>query len=297
MSGAVTHLAIARSLRVRSALSFLILIMKKKSIKYFITYLGEKNITSFAASAAFFMVLSIFPLLILICSLLPYTGLTIDGLFEYMSEIVPPYIIELCRSMFIEFDQSKIAIISVTALLAVWASGKGSYALKTGILAIYETEEKDNFAIARIKSSLYTVFFIVVVFFYIVVMVLGNKIMDFLTVHLPNLNYVLQLLVRVRFLFIWILMTLIFQIMYILMPGKKSKFYKLFPGALFASVGWNILSFGFSLYINVFGNISIYGNFVGVIFALLWLYWSMYILLMGATINYFNDDDSEKING
>lgn len=253
-------------------------------------YLGEKNTTSYAASAAFFMVLSIFPLLLLICSLLPYTGITMDGLFNYLSEIVPDYIIELCKSMFLEFDNSKIAIISVTALLAAWASGKGSYALKTGIAAIYGKEDNENFAIARIKSSFYTVFFILVIFFYIFVMILGTRINNFLQSNFPDLNNIFTFTMKFRFLFIWIVMTFIFQIMYVLMPGKSRNIFKVLPGAFVASIGWNILSFGFSLYINVFGNISIYGNFVGFIFALLWLYWSMYILLIGAAINYFHNN-------
>lgn len=263
--------------------------MKNRKIKLteIINYLGVKNTTSYAASAAFFMVLSIFPLLILLCSLLPYTGITVDGMFEYFSEIVPEYIVELCKTMFLEFDDSKIAIISVTALLAVWASGKGSYALKTGISDLSGTVDNDNFAIARIKSSLYTVFFIIVIFFYLIVMVLGNKINDFLVITFPNLNFIFSFLVKIRFLFIWIFMIIVFQIMYVLMPGRSNNFFKVFPGSMVASIGWNILSFGFSLYVNIFGNISIYGNFVGVIFALLWLYWSMYILLIGAAVNYF----------
>ena len=60
-----------------------------------------------------------------------------------------------------------------------------------------------------------------------------------------------------------------------------------FLGSLFASLGWSFLSWGFSLYIDTFGSLSIYGDFVGVIFALLWLYWCMYIVLIGGAINRF----------
>lgn len=256
-------------------------------IKEISLYISEKNVTAYAASAAFFMVLSIFPLLLLLCSMLPFTGVTLDGLFEYLQDVVPVYILELCKSMFVEYEGSKIAIISVTAILAVWASGKGAYALSTGVASINDNSSSENFIIARIKSSLYTVVFIILILFFIVVMILGNKINSFLMNNVPDYSYLYSVIIKFRFLFAWVLLTIVFQIMYALMPGSGRHFFKMFPGALFASIGWSLLSFGFSLYIDIFGSLSIYGDFVAVIFALLWLYWCMYIILLGAAVNYY----------
>lgn len=250
-------------------------------------FVSENNISSYAASAAFFMVLSIFPLLILICSALPYLGITLDGLLYYLADVVPQYILDLCKSMFMEYDRSKAAIISVTAILAVWASGKGAFALGTGIASINGVDNNDNFLITRIRSSLYTVCFILIVFFFLIVMVWGNRINNFLVLNVPNYNLLYAFIIKVRFLFVWIFLTFFFQIMYSLMPGNERKFFRLSPGSLFASLGWSFLSWGFSLYIDTFGSLSIYGDFVGVIFALLWLYWCMYIVLIGGAINRF----------
>lgn len=255
--------------------------------KDYFSFISEKNITSYAASAAFFMVLSIFPLLILLCSLLPYTGITLDDVLYYLTDLVPIYILDLCRAMFIEYNNSKVAIISVTAILAVWASGKGAYALRTGVATINGKDVGENFAIVRIKSSIYTVVFILVFIFFMFAMAWGNRINAFLKDVIPNFNVLYSVFIRFRFLLVWIVMTVIFQIMYALMPGSDKKFFELLPGALFSSIFWSILTFVFSLYIDIFGKLSIYGNFVGIIFALLWLYWCMYIVLIGACINHF----------
>lgn len=263
--------------------------MKKifNNIKELVTFISEKNITSYAASAAFFMVLSIFPLLILLCSLLPYTGITLDDVLYYLTDVVPVYILDLCRAMFIEYDNSKVAIISVTAILAVWASGKGAYALRTGVATINGKDLGGNFAIVRIKSSIYTVVFILVFIIFMFAMAWGNRINAFLKDIIPNFSVLYSFFIRIRFLIVWIVMTVVFQIMYAFMPGFDKKFFRLFPGALFASVFWSIITFILSMYIDVFGKLSIYGSFVGIIFALLWLYWCMYIVLMGACINHF----------
>ena len=66
----------------------------------------------------------------------------------------------------------------------------------------------------------------------------------------------------------------------------KSGFLPHFPGAVFASVGWTMFSYGYSLYITNFPSASyIYGSLAAVCLIMLWLYFCMIILLLGAEVN------------
>ena len=60
------------------------------------------------------------------------------------------------------------------------------------------------------------------------------------------------------------------------------------PGAAFASVAWLAISRLVLVYVDIFPNISImYGSLAGIVIAMLWLYFCMYFLLLGAMVNYF----------
>ena len=49
----------------------------------------KKNIAAFAASTAFFLFLSMIPLLMALCAILPYTALTEDNLINAITRFTP----------------------------------------------------------------------------------------------------------------------------------------------------------------------------------------------------------------
>ena len=53
-------------------------------------------------------------------------------------------------------------------------------------------------------------------------------------------------------------------------------------GAAFSAVGWMIVSWIFSVYLDIFkGFSSMYGSLTTIVLIMLWLYFCMYILLLG----------------
>lgn len=67
------------------------------------------------------------------------------------------------------------------------------------------------------------------------------------------------------------------------------------PGAITASVLWQLISFGFSFYISNFSNYSAtYGSLGGIIILLIWFYLTGMIFLSGAIINVLYNDKRSK---
>ena len=78
----------------------------------------------------------------------------------------------------------------------------------------------------------------------------------------------------------------IFAYLYFFAPNKKLSFDEVWPGALFATIGWHAVSFLFSYYVSHFGNFSAtYGSLGGIIILLFWFYLSGIILILGGEIN------------
>jgi membrane protein len=77
-----------------------------------------------------------------------------------------------------------------------------------------------------------------------------------------------------------------FMLVYMNVPNRKSKVRYEMPGAVFSTVVWLVYSWAFSFYISNFANYSAtYGSLATIVIFMLWLYWTMNIVFVGAEIN------------
>jgi membrane protein len=82
-------------------------------------------------------------------------------------------------------------------------------------------------------------------------------------------------------------MIFIFVIIYIFAPAKKLKWKEVIPGAIFSTLGWVLVSFGFSFYIDNFSNYSrLYGSLGAVFILMTWLFIISIIFILGVEINF-----------
>jgi len=87
-------------------------------------------------------------------------------------------------------------------------------------------------------------------------------------------------------IFAAILMVLAIEGLYFMAPNVKHTFSASLPGAIFAVILWILLSDGLSLYFQQFGHLhQTYGVLGGGIALLVWLYWTGFVILLGAELN------------
>jgi membrane protein len=90
----------------------------------------------------------------------------------------------------------------------------------------------------------------------------------------------------IRWVLSSVVLFFIFTILYWIAPNIKLKCLTVIPGALFATVGWIVVSVGFSYYVSNFGNFSYtYGSIGGIIVLMIWFYLTGHIIILGAEIN------------
>lgn len=256
-----------------------------------------KNINAFAASIAFFIFLSLVPMLVLICTIIPYTPLTEKNLMTAVAEIIPEVMNPLAQSLIAEVYDKSAGILSIAAVATLWTAGKGVMALIQGLNAINGVEEKRNYLVVRTVSSLYTLLMLVAVLLSLFVMVFGNKLVTVALRRVPTLQVVAAAVMRFRFLFGWGLLTLAFMAVYAFLPNKKLRFKEQLPGAAFAAVVWSTFSWGFSIYVGVSNSYSIYGSLSLIVIVMLWMYFCMYIILVGACVNQYFQPSRQKLAG
>lgn len=247
--------------------------------------MNRKNISSFAASTAFFLFLSLVPMLIMLCTIIPFTHLTEENLLNAILEIVPDMLDPLVSGVVSDVYDRSAGVLSVAAIATLWSAGKGVLALIRGLNEVNETEEKRNYFLLRAVASFYTLVLLLVTLLSLLINVFGNVLLDMIFAKVPRTRMLFDFFMNFRFLAVWLILTILFTAIYTYIPNKKMKFGMQIPGAVFSAVVWSIFSWCFSIYVEASGGFSIYGSLSLIIIIMLWLYFCMYIILIGAQIN------------
>ena len=264
-------------------------------IRDFSAKMKKKDISTYAASTAFFFFLSVVPMLIMICTIIPYTPLTEENLVELVTDFLPDQIDPLAESLISEVYDKSAGILSVALIATVWSAAKGVMALMKGLNSVNGVEEKRNYFVLRIIASFYTVVMLVVVILSLFVMVFGDQLVTLALHRIPQLQRVVSFAMNFRFLFVWAVLSVLFAAVYAYVPDKKLAFREQIPGAVFSAVGWSIFSWVFSYYVTYGNSYGIYGSLSIIIIVLLWMYFCMYMILIGAYLNQYFESVNRRL--
>ena len=267
-------------------------------INDFSAKMKKRDISTYAASTAFFFFLSVVPMLIMICTIIPYTPLTEENLVELVTDMLPDQIDPLAESLISEVYDKSAGILSIAIIATVWSAAKGVLALMRGLNAVNGVEEKRNYFVVRAIASFYTLVMLVGVILSLFVMVFGDQLVKLALHRLPQLQMVVSFAMNFRFLLVWAVLTVLFAAVYAYVPNRKLAFREQIPGAVFSAVAWSIFSWAFSYYLTYGNSYGIYGSLSIIIIVLLWMYFCMYIIMIGAYLNqYFEPVNRALVNG
>ena len=247
----------------------------------------EMHIPLHAAYASYFIVLSIFPALLLLLSVLRYTGLQVENLIELIGDILPAALMDAAEDLvYSTYQSSSGAVVGLSAVTALWSASRGIYGLLKGFNAIYGVSENRGFIYTRGISLVYTFLFFLVILLTLVLHVFGNTIIGMLRMVDNAILIFLIDLIDLRFFLLLILQSLVFTAMFMALPNKRNRFWDSLPGGVLSSLGWLIFSDIFSIYVENFQNYSnIYGSVYAIALGMLWLYCCLSILFYGGALN------------
>lgn len=263
--------------------------MGKKALEWIrkaIAYVRPLNIPIYAAHASFFITLSAFPMLLLLVSILRYTGISVDNLTDSLNGVIPAALIPFIKKQIQSAYQSTSGtLISLSALVALWSSGRGIYGLRKGLNSVYRVRENRGWFYTRCVSALYTFAFLLVLILTLTLHVFGETLLQLIPDQWAFWG-------NMRFFLLLFLQTGVFTVMYMLLPNRRNALADSFPGAVFSSSGWLILSDLYSRYVETFsGYANVYGSVYAVALSMLWLYCCVSILFYGGALNVYLTDN------
>jgi membrane protein len=261
----------------------------KRIIAGTVNDLVQNHILSFAAALSYYFVLAFFPALIALSALVAY--LPVPNLFETiigtMARVAPPESMGLIRRIVADvISPSRGALLSFGLIGVLWTCSSGFSAIIEALNVAYDVPETRPWWKTRLLAIELTFVIGTLVTFAFAFMIVGPRFGEFLAARLglswafavvwPVLRYVLA----VSFIVVAV------EWLYYLAPNLKQSFLSLMPGAILAVIGWILLSDALSLYFRTFAHLNkTYGVLGGGVALLTWLYWSGFLILLGAELN------------
>lgn len=259
-----------------------------KLIQLFLRKINDDLISAFSAQAAFFIIISFFPFLMLLLTIVPYFGLQEGTMLKFFTEIFPSAVSSMIVSIITDIYHSSTSttIISVTALTTLWSAAKGFLAIMKGLNSVYEIRETRPTIFLRVMSALYTLGFAIMLIITMVLFVFGNRLYIWIEQRFPVLMDTALVIISLRTIVGLFILMIFFLLIYVVIPNRKTKAVNELPGALVCAAGWMGFSYAFSFYIDNYSNFSsMYGSLTAIVLFMLWMYFCMYILFIGAEVN------------
>lgn len=265
--------------------------MNKTSIKSFIKNMFfryiDDEVTAMSSQLAYSLLLSFFPFLILLFTLIGYSPLKSTDVLSLLNKLLPNDVFKLVKNTVVEIvDTKRFGLLSFGMVSTIWTASNGFNAVIRGLNMAYDEEEKRPYWKVQLVAILSTLGLIVIILTALALIVFGELGFKILVKHFKPIR-ALELIIDIsRYIIGIFIMLITITIVYRFTPSKKLKIKEVIPGAIFTSLGWTAASLIFAYYVNNFGNYTmIYGSLGAVIALMTWLFISSVVIMLGGEIN------------
>ena len=260
--------------------------MGKRIVRYFRS-VRRLEIHIYAAYAAYFWILAVFPAVMLIISILQYTPISPADLRSLLERVVPVSLQALTDYMIDElFKGNSPAILSISAAAALWMTSKGILSLVRGLNRVYTARETRNPLLLRLRCVGFALAGVLTTILLLALQFISRDLIDTLLAAGSLLGRLLFGIARLKRVLTVLTLTLLFTVTYSVLPNRSVRLGAALPGAFVTAVLWVLFSQLFTLYVERFGNYSLYYGSLSVIaMTMLWLYVCIFLFFCGAVLN------------
>ncbi|HLR67493.1 YihY/virulence factor BrkB family protein [Virgibacillus alimentarius] len=255
--------------------------------KTFFGRINDADVFGLSAQLAYFFLLSLFPFLLFLITLLGYLPIDEQSFMGFIDTYAPPEITELINTNLNQLINAQNGgLLSIGIIGTLWSASNGVNAITKAFNRAYEVEEDRSFIVARLIAIALTISMVVVICVAFLLPIFGRTIGIYLFSFFGLSDDFIHVWNTLR----WIISSIVFFIvllaLYKLAPNKKIRLRNAMWGAIFATIGWQLVSLAFSYYVSTIGNYSAtYGSLGAVIILMIWFYISGIIIITGGIIN------------
>ena len=259
----------------------------------------DDDLAAMSAQITYYLILSFFPFLFFLITLLSFTPLSNRLLITNFTAMLPNDTAILVKSMLIETAQAKSTALLLFGMVgSLWAASQGMSAIIRGLNHSYDVRENRKFIIRNFIALMSTIGLTVMIICSFFMIVLGRIIGSYVFGLIGGKTIFNVIWPFFRYGISLVFMFITFYLIYKYLPNRKLKFKNVLIGTIFATFGWVSASLLFSFYVNSFANYAnIYGSLGGMFALIFWLYISTLIFLLGGELNAISStfEDTKKL--
>ena len=263
----------------------------KKSLRRFLEIFRlkykEAEVSNSGAIIAYYFLLSLFPLLIVIGNLLPLFNLEAEALYPYFENAIPLYLIDTFKPTVEQiFTSSSSGLLSIAAIATLWSASRGMNAMQVSMNKAYGIKPRKNIILIRLASITFTLILLLGLITLVVAFSFGQSILEYITPLLQLPESLMSTFQSVRWPVTMFTLFFAFSLLYFFVPNATLKLKQVLPGAAFSTVGWLLITQAFTIYVSYFAKTTLsYGMIGTLIVFMLWLNVLGSLLTSGAVVN------------
>ena len=237
-----------------------------------------------SAALTYYLLFTLFPLLIFVSALLGILELDIDSITAVLTPLLPADVVGVVRSYltYVAANQSR-QLLWFSLIFSIWFPMRSTGCLMHSLRKAFGRSAPENMLLTQLRNLLFTVWMILVIGLTLVLVVVGRRALHFLSRIVPLSETFISVWGYLRFIILGLVMAISLGILYQLALGQRRPLREVLPGVGSSLAAWLLLSMAFSYYVEHVGQYSVlYGSIATVIVVLLWLYMSGQILVLGA---------------
>lgn len=247
----------------------------------------ENELMLMSNALTYKLLISIFPFIIFLMTLLGFSNLSLEGYIIEASKTLPEPIENILIVFVKEVVHTKsVSLLSTSFLVTIYSASTGFNSIIQGLNRAYGQEDTRNFILKRGTSVMLVFIFAILVNCSLLFFIFSDYIGSLIIKYTP-LEFIPYFLDSI-FLYIFIALVLLIMVLviYKISISRKVTLKSILPGAIISVFSWLILSKGFNIYINNFSKYSkIYGSIGSIFVLVIWLNMISLVLLLGGQIN------------
>ena len=246
------------------------------------------NIGVESAAMAYYMLLSIIPIVMLVSNILPLLPIPIDVIFNALEAILPENITEvifpILRNYLGNFNGGAL---SVGLIILFWPASQMFSSIQRSLNVLYGAPVRRNVIFERFFAIVIAMASILIVFAVSIVFIFGEQVLrlvgEFFSL---NLSAAIIDLSFVKWGLLFGTVFLLMSFMYFAIPNVRWSFLYALPGGFFTTIGFVMISQLFSIYIHYAGrNLTANDAFGTLTVFMIWLYFIANVMILGGVLN------------
>lgn len=269
-------------------MTFKVFLRKSETfLKALLKRFNEAEVVNNSIVLAYYLLLSFFPLVMLLGTLLPLFQIRVNTVLEYIETAVPKTIYNITEPIVKDFlGSGNGELFSFSLVMTVFSASQAVAAFQRTVNRAYGVAKYQNPIINRVVSFFLTVVIIAIMAVLVFLFSFGQTLVSYLTPILNLPTHLFALVGQLKWPVTIVGLFVGLSLLYYLVPNAKIRFKYVIPGTVFATIGTMVLSQVFSFYLRIFArSVTSYktlGTFIAIMF---WLNFSAMIIMFGGVLN------------